>query len=201
MTRTTLARLLALTTVLFGMAFYSIGAAIKPGYSSASQFISELNATGTAWAYQLGWFGFVPLGLLFAMFMLAARRRLQLDGASRWGWWLLWSQPLALVMAAFAPCDAGCPADGSTSQTIHSLLGVVTYFAAAAGLVLLANAATDRPSRACLRAAGIAFGVLFVLMLMPELAPVRGLLQRTADALLAGAVLLIGWRLVGSNQA
>ena len=42
-------RVLAVATVGFGLGFYVLGAALKPGYSSLSQYISELNATGTAW--------------------------------------------------------------------------------------------------------------------------------------------------------
>ena len=79
------ARRLALATVAFGTLFYAIGAALKPGYSSTSQFISELNAAETPWATQLGWFGFVPLGLLFAAFLLIAHPNAQVRGASRTG--------------------------------------------------------------------------------------------------------------------
>ena len=120
-----LARVLAVCVVLFGLAFYAIGAAIKPGCSSASQFISELNATGTAWAGALGYFGFVPLGVLFGAFLWVARPLAQVRGVSRLGWWLLWAQPLSLVAVALAPCDAGCPLEGSASQAVHNLQAVI----------------------------------------------------------------------------
>ena len=198
--RSTLARTFAVGTVLFGLVFYTLGAALKPGYSSASQFISELNAAGTTWAQQLGFFGFVPLGLLFGAFLLTAGPLAGVRGASRVGWWLLWSQPLTLVVVAFAPCDAGCPLDGSVSQALHNLQGVLAYFATGLGLVLLSFApplATAPHSRRnFLRLAGAVFALVFVVMLSPDVAPVRGVLQRTADAFLAGSLLLIAWQIV-----
>lgn len=44
--------------VLFG------GAALKAEYNHVSQYISELNATGSEWSWQIGYLGFLPLGLL-----------------------------------------------------------------------------------------------------------------------------------------
>lgn len=200
MNRLKLARVLAVCVVLFGLAFYGVGAAIKPGYSSASHFISELNATGTAWAQELGYFGFIPLGALFGAFLWAAGPHAQVRGASRLGWFLLWAQPLSLVAVAFAPCDSGCPLEGSASQALHNLQGVVAYFASGIGLMLLSFAPPleDPPAyrRHFLRLAGAAFAIVFVVMLSPDVAPIRGALQRTADAFLALSLLLIAWHVV-----
>lgn len=189
------AKALAVATVAYGVTFNVVGALVKPGYSTASQFISELNATGSAWATELGWFGFLPLGLLFGAFLLSVRELASGTRSERLGWWLLWSQPVALVGALLAPCDLGCPVDGSASQRLHNLLGVTTYFAGAAGLFVLGAARFGPATRTYLRFAGVSFAVLFVLMLAPEAEPIRGLLQRAADLLLGGAVLLIAWRL------
>jgi len=93
-TRAITAQALAYLTVAFGLVFYLVGAAIKPGYSYSANFISELNASGTPWASLLGWGGFLPLGLLFASFLVAAGQLAQIRGA-RLGYWLLWSQPVA----------------------------------------------------------------------------------------------------------
>lgn len=199
MSRRLFARVLAVSTVLYATLFYTIGAAIKPGYSSVSQFISELNATGTAHAEALGLFGFLPVGLLFAAFLWRATPVAAVEGTSRIGWLLLWSQPVAFISVFLAPCDAGCPDSGSLSQSVHNALGLLTYFAGATGLFLVASAPVLRGSggRTFLRFTGIAFVVLFVVMLMPEVAGVRGLLQRVADALLGTAVLVLAWRVVG----
>jgi hypothetical protein len=197
--KTLIARTLAVLTVLFGVSFYVIEDMIKPGYSSLSQYISELNATGSAWAWQIGYFGFVPLGMLLAAYWLAANALIAVDGVSRLGWWLLWSLPLAFIGVALAPCDLGCPMEGSIMQTIHALNALLTYFATALGLCLISFAARldQYPfARLFLRGTSIAFVVLFVVMLLPQVAAIRGLLQRTADALLAVCILLIAWRLL-----
>lgn len=199
MNKVRIPRLMALGTVLYGALFYTIGAAIKPGYSSVSQFISELNATGTAHAEALGLLGFLPVGLLFAAFLWVATPVAAVEGSSRIGWWLLWSQPVAFISVFLAPCDAGCPESGSLSQSIHNALGILTYFAGATGLFMVASAPVLRgtSARTFLRVTGVAFVVLFVVMLMPEVAHVRGLLQRGADALLGASVLVLAWRVVG----
>ena len=200
--RIRLVRILAITTIVFGLSFYTIGAAIKPGYSHVTHFISELNATGTPWAAQLGLFGFLPLGLIFAAFLLAVIPVAQVGGTSRLGLWLLWSQPIAFVGAAFAPCDVGCPIGGSALQVAHDVLGLVTYLSCALGLVLLSSSnALLSPYRLFLGLAGIAWLVLFVVMVQPEAMQVRGFLQRIADALLAVSILVIAWRLAGKTQA
>ncbi len=184
------------------MAFYTVGAEIKPGYSHLSHFISELNATGTPWAAELGYWGFLPLGLLFAAFLLAAMPVAQVSGASRLGLWLLWSQPIAFVGAALAPCDPGCPVGGSPLQVAHDVLGLATYGAGAVALMLLASAkALSSGARLFLGLAGIAWLALFVVMVQPEAMQVRGLLQRIADALLAGTILVVAWGLVRTAPA
>jgi len=194
------ARALALACVAFGLGFYVVGDAIKPGYSGTSQFISELNATGSAWATELSWFGFLPLGLLLAVFLLVAQADARVHGASRLGWWLLWSQPIAFVGVALAPCDLGCPVGGSPTQLIHDLLAVTTYFAGALGVGLLAlvpaHPRVTRAVRIFLASVGVMFIVLFVAMLVPEWAAIRGVLQRIADALLGAALLVVAWSIV-----
>ena len=186
--------------MLYGLGFYIVGAALKPGFSSRTQFISELNATGTPWALELGWLGFAPIALLLAAFLVLATPRAQVRGASRLGWWLLWSLPLAFAGVALFPCDAGCPIGGSASQDAHDLIGVLTYFASALALGLLALAPAHPRVTPALRiflgATGVAFVLIFVAMLLPPLAPVRGLLQRGADAALAASLLLLAWRIV-----
>ena len=196
--RIMLARVLAVASVVYAAAFYIVGGALKPGYSHSANFISELNATGTPWAQELGLFGFIPLGLLLSSFLWVASPVSRAAGASRVGLLLLWSQPLAFIGAAAAPCDAGCPADGSSLQQVHNLLGLVTYFAAAVGFFLLSSHShLVAGGRWFLRTAAIVWLSLFILMLTPEFSPVRGLLQRIAEAILWSCVLLVAWRMLG----
>ena len=47
---------------MYAIGFYFIGAALKPGYSQRSNFISEYNATGTPWAGALTYAGILAVG-------------------------------------------------------------------------------------------------------------------------------------------
>ena len=200
--RLRLARRLALAVLAWDLAMLAIGGALKPGYSHVSQYISELNATGTPWAAAIGWLGFVPLGLLLAAFLVVAAPLAALRGASRAGWWLLLSQPLAYVGAALVPCDAGCPATGSVSQDLHNLLGVVTYPAAGLGLLLLAFAPRLSPAlRIAFVLASAVWMVGFVAMVVPELDAIRGALQRATEAVLYLVVVLVAYRMLAVDAA
>lgn len=196
-----LSRLLAVIVVIFTTTFYLVGAALKPGFSQTSQFISELNATGTPWATEFSWFGFMPVGVLLAFFLAVSTSVVQLSGASRFGFLLLWSQPIAFIGVALAPCDPGCPIGGSPMQQLHDFLGLVTYLPAGLGFLLLSTAPNiSKTVRGFFVGAGLAWFALFFFMLLPEFAFMRGLLQRTADALLGATLLVIAWRLTPPPQ-
>jgi hypothetical membrane protein len=172
------------------------GAALKPGYSPLSQYISELGATGSAHAQAISLFGFIPVGVLAALLLFAFARSAPVSGASRFGYWLLMFEPLAWIGSALAPCDLGCPIGGSLSQSLHTLLGVFTYLGTALGLVLLATAPTLRPGKRVLwiALAGL-WLLLFVLMGLEPLQPLRGLLQRLAEWSVYSALCITAWRL------
>ena len=196
--RVRLARWLAIATVAMGLLVLFGGAVVKPDYSQVSQYISELNATGTARAVEIGVLGFAVLGLLLAAFLLVAAPVARVKGASRAGYWLLWSQPIAYLGAVIVPCDAGCPAEGSISQGLHNLLGVLTYPAAGIGFLLLATApGISAGVRATLVAAGIIWLGMFGLMVDPAFAGVRGSLQRIAEAMLYVVIVLVAWKMSG----
>ena len=126
MNRAKLARLLLLASILYVVGFYFIGSAIKPGYSQVSNFVSEYNATGTPWAGTLTFAGFAATTAVLAAFLLTASPLLKVSRASRLGAWLLWSIPASYLLSVIAPCDAGCPLEGSTSQgLLQRLLDVV----------------------------------------------------------------------------
>lgn len=132
--------------VLFFVASTSIGGFQFDSYSHLTQFISETYATGTPWGIRLRWFGFVPAGLLLAVFGFAMARkhwankplRLGLLGLAVW-------YGLGTVVASFAPCDFGCDpeqASPSMAHVIHFLVGGLTYLLTPPSMLLVAYGAS-----------------------------------------------------------
>ena len=194
MNRAQLTRLLLVTSIVYVIGFYFTGAAIKPGYSQLSNFVSEYNATGTPWAHTLTYAGFVATTALFICFLVAAAPITQVSGVSRVGFWLLWSIPFSYLVGAVAPCDAGCPVEGSTSQLLHNAFSILAYFGMGISIALVALASGFRPyklRRTFMLLTGFAFPVVFVAMVQPDFAPWRGLLQRSLDAAMAVSLVLV----------
>lgn len=203
MDRAQLTRLLLFTAILYVIGFYFIGSAIKPGYSQISNFVSEYNAIGTPWAGTLTYAGFVATAGLLSGFLASAAPLMDVSRASRLGSWLLWSVPASYLLAAIAPCDAGCPIEGSTSQRMHNFLSVVTYFGmgVSVALVSLDSKFNDFALRRIfMLLTGIAFPAVFIVMVQPEVAPWRGLLQRLLDVALAASLILMTWTLIPTGR-
>ena len=199
MDRARFARLLLVTTIVYVIGFYFIGSAVKPGYSQLSNFVSEYNATGTPWAGTLTYAGFLATAVLLSAFLASAASLAQVSGMSRLGFWLLWSVPASYALAGIAPCDAGCPVEGSTSQVLHNAFSVIFYLGMGAGIALVSLAPgfnAFRLRRTFMLLTGVAFPIVFVLMVQPDLAPWRGLLQRLLDVALAMSLVLFSQTLV-----
>ena len=203
MDRAQLTRLLLVISILYVIGFYFIGSAIKPGYSQLSNFVSEYNATGTPWANTLTYAGFVATTALVSCFLVAAAPITQVSGVSRFGFWLLWSVPFSYFVGAIAPCDAGCPAEGSTSQLWHNALSVLAYFGMGISVALVSLAPGFRSfklRRTFMLLTGIAFPVVFVAMVQPDFAPWRGLLQRLLDVAMAASLALVVFTIFATGR-
>ena len=177
------------------------GAALKPGYSHISQYISELNATGTAFAQTIGWLGFIPFGLGSVLLLITVRPHAPVSGASAVGYWLLLAEPIAYIGSAFAPCDIGCPSEGSISQNLHNLLGLCTYLSTTLGLVLLSFTPNlNKSTRFFWLFLAVTWFTLFGLMLDESLSGQRGILQRLAEWIVYSGLLFSAWKLLGNAQ-
>ncbi len=189
-----IALILLYVTVVFG------GASLKADYSLTAQYISELNATGSEWSWQIGYLGFLPLGLLGLFMLVTVARNTQLTGISLMGTWLLAGEPIAYLGSAFAPCDLGCPSSGSLSQNVHNVLSLITLLMTTLGLVFLSfNKNLTPPGRAGWALSGAVFITLYMLALAPDLDSWRGLLQRLAEGILYGSLCLVSWRLLAAT--
>ena len=199
MDRARLTRLLLVIAIVYVIGFYFIGSAVKPGYSQLSNFVSEYNATGTPWAATLTYAGFLATSVLLSAFLVLATPLARVSGISRLGFWLLWSVPASYAFAVIAPCDAGCPVEGSLSQDLHNGLAIVLYLGVGVSIALVSFAPGLNPfklRRTFMLLTGIAFPVVFALMVQPDLAPWRGLLQRLLDVALAMSLVLFSQTLV-----
>ena len=181
--------------VLFG------GAALKAEYSHVSQYISELNATGSEWSWQIGYLGFLPLGLLGLVLLVVVAPRARLNGISKIGCWLLVAEPVAYVGSVVAPCDLGCPAMGSFSQNAHNVLSVFTLLMTTLGLVFLScNSRLSAVQRVAWLVLAATFITLYAFVLAPDLAQWRGLIQRIAEGILYSCLCYISWRLLANRN-
>ncbi len=178
------------------------GGAVKPDYSHINQFISELNATGTPYARTIGWIGFVPFGVFASILLIATERKAPVHGISRLGYWMLLAEPIAYIGSAIAPCDIGCPTEGSPSQILHNLLGVITFLSTTLGLFFLSftpnTSVAHRASWVCL---SLMWLTLFGLMVDGSMFEFRGALQRVGEWIVYGVLCVCAWRILGPNNS
>ena len=181
--------------VIFG------GASLKVKYSHVSQYISELNAEGSAWDWQIGYLGFLPLGLLGFLLLVVAAPRANLNGISKIGCWLLIAEPVAYVSSAFAPCDLSCPSTGSLSQNVHNFFAVITLPITTLGLVFLSiNDRLSPAKKVGWVVLAVTYITLYTIVLIPAAAELRGLLQRLAEGILYSCLCLVCWQLFSRHN-
>ncbi len=188
-------RLLALAVALVYAAMVYGGGWLKGDYDMVSQFTSELTTSGTPWARAIA-ASHVAWGMLGLALLWVAAPMAPLAGVARVGYWLLASEPGVWIGSAFLPCDPGCPVEGSLTQALHNWWAAATFLATTVGLLLLAcNRAVSRTAKSAWALLAVFWATTFVLMLVPDAAPVRGLIQRLGEGTLYGSLCVVAWRL------
>lgn len=178
----TLAMLLLLLTTSY----------LQPEYSHQQHLISELNAAGSAYAYELSYFGFLPIGALLLACTLHAAALMRRSWRALVGLFLLGLFAFDCIITAYFPCDAGCPTSGelSRSQNIHNFFGFFSMVLAPIGIALLIGPANRYFGKGKVgRAGAIALPVCiiaFVLLLMQAFPGNEGLIQRIYVAAIYG---------------
>jgi hypothetical membrane protein len=170
----------------FALGVPLIGAALRPGYSHVSQYISELGESGAAGGTWVSLLGFAPTGLLALAFFALGSRHFPASRRSNAGLICLSAVGAAYLVTSVARCEPGCESTGSLSQSVHNLAGLFEYLGALVGLALLVPAFGGSPRWRAL-APACALAALFVAlgfagMLTPPLASLRGVSQRIAEA-------------------
>jgi hypothetical membrane protein len=168
---------IALLTILGGASF--------PGYSHASQFISELGATGAPHARLVNLAGFLPAGILICSFAVLAWKALPGSVGATLGLLGIALFGFGYLVAAYFPCDVGCrPSEPSFSQFMHNALGMLGYLTAPLALALLGWQARAWQGGQLLSVLGFACAVAAfagLALLSPEFAYV-GVAQRVLEA-------------------
>lgn len=171
---------------------------MQTGYDPASQYLSELGATGAPYADIVNYAGFLPVGTFLLLCLVVLVRVLPRGAGTFFGLVAIAAVSVSYIGAVFYPCDPGCPAEGSASQVMHNALGILGYLGPIIGLWLLAGQFRNkRPNwlsaLTVLTAGAMTLG--FVLLASPELAAYRGASQRLADfSLFLWVAMLIFWQ-------
>jgi hypothetical protein len=150
----------------------------RAGYSHVRHTISELGEKGAIDANLVSWGLFFPVGIAMALTWYNLRET-HIEVASLAG-----VLAVGYVGGAVFPCDAGCPFAGSFRQAMHNLAGGVEYFG---GIMCLFALSRDAP---IYLAPAIFVAVATLLISVPFPASVRGLVQRLAEGVLFGSLVL-----------
>ncbi len=170
---------------LWTLALVVVGGAAVPGYDHASQFISELGATGMPHGPIVSWAGFLPIGILTSAFAFFAWRAAPRSLRSTLGFVGVFLFAIGYVGSAFFPCDYGCrPEEPSPSQMLHNLLGLAGYLSAPLTLLLLGLASRAWPkANAVSLVAFVGAGIsLLAIVTLSEESDLVGVSQRALEA-------------------
>lgn len=137
MTAGRIAFLLLVLGELIQLAVIGIGGAVYPGYDHASQYISELGATGAVTGPAVSWLGFVPAGIALTLGCLIAAWLSRQSGLAVAVWLLLGWYGATLSAAGVFPCEFECArAAPSLNALMHDLFGGTGYLTAILGVAL-----------------------------------------------------------------
>lgn len=171
----------AFVLILLATGFFLVSllflATRKPGYSHLRHTISELGEVGAPDQRLVAFGVFLPIGalLLVAAFLMRFSEPRSL---------LALCIGVGYVVATFFPCDPGSPVTGTTRQSVHNLGGAVEYIGGAFALWKISEH-LGQP----FQIAAFIVGAAAILLSVPEVGPLRGLIQRLAEACLFGGLL------------
>lgn len=178
------AAFLAIAIVAFGLR--------RPDYSHLAHTISELGEFGADDSALVSWAVFFPVGVaLAAIAGRLLRGHAAAPRSARPAAALAASVAAGYLVAAVFPCDPGSPLSGSGRQAVHNLGGAIEYFGGGFALIWLARVSGRFRwffAAAALITLSVAFGVS-----APELAQVRGLVQRIGETALFASIALAAW--------
>ena len=158
--------------------------ALWPEYHWTANYLSELGAVGAPHGAIMTYAGFLPVAILWTLLTLLIGLRTSKTALTVAGVILLLGNSVSYFGAVMFRCDLGCPIEGSTSQMMHNLLGIIGYLTTPLALLLLGLHFLKANSKLLsmltfLTAASCLIG--FFGMASPELGDLTGVFQRMAD--------------------
>lgn len=158
---------------------------LSSDYNSISNYLSELGAVGAEYSRVVNYFGFLPTAFSVLFITLLLQSNFSNTRLSRAGFLLVGIGYFIGYFGAFIfPCDFGCPSEGSFSQNMHMILGLISYLIALVGLILLGIGLRKDPMIIHSLASFIAtfiFLLGFFMMLNPSQIDLLGFWQRLID--------------------
>ena len=178
-----MARIIASLLVISGVVIPELLSAYTSGYSSLTQYISELGDVAAPNRIFASYFSFLPTAVLVAaaVFILWVRHASAL--IVKFGLLLMLGVAIGYLGAVIFPCEQACRAI-TVQQSMHNLAGLIEYVGALSGLFLITLGFLRSGNRGLFQMTAIAlvFVLLgFLLMLTPDLLAMKGLAQRIAD--------------------
>jgi hypothetical membrane protein len=179
--------LLILSVLLFlsGVLLPELIGFLSFDYNSMSNYLSELGAVGAEYSRIINYFGFVPTAFSALIITLLLQSKFSNTRLSRIGILLVGIGYFIGYFGAFIfPCDFGCPSEGSFSQNMHMILGLISYLITPVGLILLGIGLRKEPMIIHSLASFVAtfiFLLGFFMMLNPSQIDLLGFWQRLAD--------------------
>ncbi len=148
-----------------------IGGFLIDDYDIFRQFISETYAIDTEHGLILRLVGFIPSGILLALFCIFSEQHFDNSKWSRIGFFGVGVfYGLATIVVSIFPCDSGCNRaliNPSTSQVIHNLIGALTYIFVPISLILIGFGVKKHESKTFPKQSLVlgVIGLLFVVLL------------------------------------
>src|SRR5512136_1356345 len=176
---------------------------LTPGYSQATQLMSELGENGAPYALAMNLGGFLLLGVLLLIFSFGLHAALRPSRASRAGALLVVFAGLTYIGEALFSCDRGC-VPVTFGGSAHLLIGEIAVFVAVLASYTLALAMRPDGRWNGYWQYSAATGILVILLipLFPVFVCVTGVVQR----LVVGVILLWlfvialrAYRILGGN--
>jgi hypothetical membrane protein len=182
-----------------------ICSSLRLDYNHMHQFISDLGATGTPYADLMNFVGFIPTGLMMALFGISLFRLpkhlMKGIGAS-----LIILFGVGVVIAGSFSCDPGCPQEGgSFENSIHDGISGPAFLSATTGILLIGISFRSSPFWKALWvyslvSALLAYSFIFLLINSLDSRIYTGLWQRLLIATIFLWCGIVGLKMFNSHR-